>query len=78
MIPAEQTPGARAGSPTFSPRRPHEQLGAKAFACPPVLAVAILVLGLAALLIGYRAPAGALAQLADPALVELDAERLYS
>jgi regulator of protease activity HflC (stomatin/prohibitin superfamily) len=38
---------------TFSPRDAHEQRIARAFACPPALAVAVAALGLAALLIAF-------------------------
>jgi regulator of protease activity HflC (stomatin/prohibitin superfamily) len=48
---ADQTPGDALGRATFSPRRAHEQRAAHAFACPPAVAVAVAVVGLAAVLI---------------------------
>jgi regulator of protease activity HflC (stomatin/prohibitin superfamily) len=39
----------------FSPRRAHEQRPAPAFACPPVLAVAVAVVELAALVVAFSA-----------------------
>jgi regulator of protease activity HflC (stomatin/prohibitin superfamily) len=51
MTAADHIPAVQPGPATLAARRAHEQRPAQAFACPPALAVAFAVLGLAALLI---------------------------
>jgi regulator of protease activity HflC (stomatin/prohibitin superfamily) len=47
----KDTVGAEGGPRAFSPRGVHEQWDARAFECPPAVAVAVALLGLAALVI---------------------------